>query len=152
MAKKMVNEATFDKFGPSMSNCGTFHLKRGLDVELSEGNTVALIGGLHKFDSYADGPRAVIDMRRIVFSSKPIEVTGTFQVNGTRRKFTNRCYGSHIAFGDKSKYANYYDPHQTMVSISFTDKNSKIDIVIVNYYNQILATCTSVTTQRTNTK
>ena len=125
----MANEVTFDKCGPSMSNCGTFHLKRGPDVELSEGNTVALIGGVHNFDSfYTVGPRAVIDMRRIVFSSEPIEVTGTFQVNGTRRKSTNRRYGSLITFGEKSKSGRYCDPQQTMVSISSTDKNSRIVI------------------------
>ena len=44
---------------------GGFHLRRGDNVELSEGDTVAIIGGVHRFANK-------ITTRRVVFSSKPI--------------------------------------------------------------------------------
>ena len=138
----MENEVTFDKFGTSSYNCGTFHSKRGLNVELSEGNTVALVGGVHHFNpSHVDGPPAVIDMRRIVFSSKPIGVTGTFQVNVTRRKFTSRS-GRFFTFDGKSKRGDYYEAHQTMVSIlSSTDKNSRNIIIYTHSRVKIGNSC-----------
>ena len=127
---KIAHEMTSDKFGTSMANCGTFHSRRGPDVELSEGNTVALIGGVQNFvpPHIVHGPPATIDMRRIVFSSEPIGVTGTFQVNVTRRRFISRN-GFSFTFepGDKSKQkiCGYHNPHQTMVSFSCTDRNSR---------------------------
>ena len=122
-AGKMANEMTLNKIGTSIAGYGTFHSRRGLDVELSEENTVALIGGVHNFDPvYSDlkmnGPPGTIDMRRIVFSSKPIEVTGTFQVNVTRRRFVSRYNDRSFMFDAKRNYGAYHNPYQTMVSIS----------------------------------
>ena len=116
-AGKMANEMTLNKIGTSMASHGTFHSRRGLDVELSEENTVALIGGVHKFDPVCNGSPATIDMRRIVFSSKPIEVTGRFQVNVTRRRFVSK-WGHSFMFDAKHNYGAYHNPYQTMVSIS----------------------------------
>ena len=64
----MANEMTSDKFGMSMANCihGTLHPRRGWDVELSEGDTVALIRGVDL--SHTNGSPVKIDMCRIVFS------------------------------------------------------------------------------------
>ena len=73
---------------------GTFHLSRGQTVELSVGNTVALIGGHVKFHhpGVPDGivamtVRPKFDIRRLVFSSQPIGVTEVFQVHVTRRRY-----------------------------------------------------------------
>ena len=72
-------------------NHGTFHLICGQNVDMSAGNVVALIGGHIKFP-HPGVPTGVLrkihpkfDMRRLVFSSKPIGVTETFQVHVTRR-------------------------------------------------------------------
>ena len=76
------------------NNRGTFHLSRGQNVDLSVGNTVALIGGHVKFHhpGVPDGilrttVRPKFDMRRLVFSSQPIGVTEVFQVHVTRRRY-----------------------------------------------------------------
>ena len=62
-------------------------------MELSEGKTVAQIGGEWRF-FYPGAPMHVrsdsvhtkVFLRRLVFTSKPIEVAETFQVHVTRRK------------------------------------------------------------------
>ena len=68
-------------------NRGTFHISGGRNVEVSEGKTVAQIGGEWRFyhpgtpeHVRSDAVPTKIFVRRLVFSSKPIEVGETFQV------------------------------------------------------------------------
>ena len=101
---------------------GAFHRFSGLDVELSVRNTVASIGGkrvfYHARGSDQDGgyqiPRPVINMRRVVFSSEPIEITGTFQVHVTRRKY--KAGDTRIEFFPEDNRGTKCNPHQSMVS------------------------------------
>ena len=101
---------------------GAFYSKRGNSVELSEGDTVAMIGGVHKF-YYKK-----ITMRRVVFSREPINVGDTFQVHAIRRQY-GRYYDG-FAFGTKLPDPNtpkgffevrprpgvFSEPQQNMVS------------------------------------
>ena len=107
---------------------GAFYSKRGNSVELSEGDTVAIIGGVHKFYNKK------ITMRRVVFSREPINVRDTFQVHAVRRRY-GRYYDGY-GFGTKLPDPNtpkgffevrpgiLSEPQQDMVSIDY----------IVNYY------------------
>ena len=72
---------------------GAFYSKRGNSVELSEGDRVAMIGGVHKF-YYKK-----VTMRRLVFSREPINVGDTFQVHAVRRQYGR--YRDGYAFGTK---------------------------------------------------
>ena len=109
---------------------GAFHRFSGLDVELSERNTEALIGGKRVFypgrgsDQYGGYqiPRPVINMRRVVFSSEPIEITGTFQVHVTRRKC--KSGSSRIEFFPEDNRGTKCEPHQSMVSPSTSNVDS----------------------------
>ena len=101
---------------------GAFYSKRGNSVELSEEDTVAIIGGVHKFYNKK------ITMRRVVFSREPINVRDTFQVHAVRRPY-GRYYDGY-AFGTKLPDPNtpkgffevrpgiLREPQQNMVSSS----------------------------------
>ena len=56
---------------------GAFYSKPGHNVELSEGNTVAIVGGAYTIRFFNNK----ITMRRVVFSREPIEIKETFQVH-----------------------------------------------------------------------
>ena len=100
---------------------GAFHSRRGDGVELSEGDTVAIIGGVHKF--YYEK----ITTRRVVFSSKPINLRDTFQVHAVRRQYASD-YSEGYVFGtnlpDPNKPKRFFEsrpkilskPQQNMVS------------------------------------
>ena len=110
-------------------NRGTFHLVCGQNVDMSDGNTVALIGGHIKFP-HPGAPAGVLqttihpkfDMRRLVFSSKPVGVTETFQVQVTRR-----CHRKNVRltapeswdFVPEDKGCTSLDVQQNMVSEIF---------------------------------
>ena len=90
-------------------------------MELSENNTVAQIGGDVKFaypGHMTGGPvgRPVFNMRRVVFSSKPIEPTGIFQVHVTRRKYHRSKYDASYNFHPNDKGCSRSDVQQNMVS------------------------------------
>ena len=79
--------------GAEQTVAGAFYSKRGYNVELSEGDTVATIGGVHKFYNKK------ITIRRVVFSREPINVRDTFQVHAVRRQYAYHYDG--YAFGTK---------------------------------------------------
>ena len=101
---------------------GAFHRFSGLDVELFERNTVASIGGKRVFyisrgkdqDGGYQTPRPAINMRRVVFSSEPIGITGTFQVHVTRRKC--KASDTRLEFFPEDNRGTICNPHQSMVS------------------------------------
>ena len=110
---------------------GTFHLCRGQNVELSFGNTVALIGGHVKFPN-PGVPHGMLrpshpkfDMRRLVFSSQPIGVTETFQVHVTRRQYKRNAPSLTLNVADtwdfvpEDKGCTFNDAQQNMVSEIF---------------------------------
>ena len=92
-------------------NRGTFHISGGRNVELSEGKTVAQIGGKWTF-FHPGTPEGVrhdsvpvkVYVRRLVFTSKPIEVSETFQVHVTRRKHNRANGGISFVPGDSFIY------------------------------------------------
>ena len=102
---------------------GAFHLCGGRNVELSNEKTVAQIGGNVKFPypgrlEYGPEPSPVINVRRVVFSSKPIEFTGIFQVHVTRRKYQKSVISNtSYTFNPKNK-GSLSDPQQNMVSVN----------------------------------
>ena len=96
---------------------------------MSLGNTVALIGGHVKFP-HPGVPTGILrttvhpkfDMRRLVFSSKPIGITETFEVHVTRRQY-KRCGVSVTKnlpeswdFVPEDKGCTFSDVQQNMVS------------------------------------
>ena len=117
------------------NNRGTFHLSRGQNVEFSLGNTVALIGGHIQFPhpGFPQGTlsttvRPKFNMRRLVFSSKPIGVKETFQVHVTRRRYKKNVPS--LTFGPprhteswdfvpEDKGCTFSDAQQNMVSEIF---------------------------------
>ena len=116
------------------NNRGTFHLSRGQNVDLSVGNTVALIGGHVKFP-HPGVPTGILrttvrpkfDMRRLVFSSQPIGVTETFQVHVTRRCYKKSSPSLTLGgptteswdFVPEDKGCTFSDIQQNMVSEIF---------------------------------
>ena len=116
---------------PKECHGGDFHVIGGRNVELSQGNTVAQIGGTWKFKTptikSTEGTlysypyeRPTISIRRLVFSSNPIKVGETFQVRVTQRKHrvNKSLIGSQIfdykfATGDKG--CSHSDVQQNMV-------------------------------------
>ena len=103
-------------------NRGTFHIRRGQDVDLSEGKTVAQVGGEWMFyypgtpqHVRADSVPTKIFVRRLVFTSKPIEVGETFQVHVTRRKHIKPGRNIIFAPGDHCPKRCYGYPKSTDV-------------------------------------
>ena len=103
---------------------GAFHSFGSRNVELSDNKTIAQIGGDVKF-SYSGtstgGPddRRLFNMRRVVFSSKPIETTDIFQVHVTRRKYhKSKIHALTYTFHPNDKGCSLSDPQQNMVSIN----------------------------------
>ena len=98
MGAPVLGKMAVSKYSESLGatdndNRGTFHISGGQNVELSEGNTVAQIGGEWRFFGpsspsciRSDSVHTQVYVRRLVFTSKPIEVAETFQVHVTRRK------------------------------------------------------------------
>ena len=120
---------------------GTFHLCRGQNVELSFGNTVALIGGHVKFPN-PGVPHGMLrpshpkfDMRRLVFSSQPIGVTETFQVHVTRRQYKRNAPSLTLNVADtwdfipEDKGCTFNDAQQNMVSEIFQSQQYHVAIV-----------------------
>ena len=120
------------KYSESLSatdndNRGAFHISGGRNVELSEGKTVAQIGGEWRFFHpgtpqlvRSDSVTTKVFVRRLVFTSKPIEVTETFQVHVTRRKHMTPGRDILFAPGDhcpkKPLYPKSTDVQQSLVS------------------------------------
>ena len=110
--------STFNK-----DTSGAFHSCAGRNVELSDNKTVAQIGGDVKFANpghLTGGPpgRPVFNMRRVVFSSKPIETTGIFQVHVTQRMYQMSKYDGSYNFHPNDKGCSLSYPQQNMVSIN----------------------------------
>ena len=94
---------------------GAFYSKPGHNVELSEGNTVAIVGGAYRFYNNK------ITMRRVVFSREPIEIKETFQVHVVRRQYgINRGFGDCLFDNDSNLRKGLFvrtcsEPQQNMV-------------------------------------
>ena len=122
------------------SSRGTFHLSRGKNVDLSLENTMALIGGHIQF-LHPGVPTGVLrttvhpkfDMRRLVFSSKPIGITEIFQVHVTRRQYKKRGPGlsgpESWDFVPDDKGCTFSDAQQNMVS----EHDFRVTTVTVTY-------------------
>ena len=93
---------------------GCFHSKRGTDVELSKGNTEAEIV-IKNYRPFSDGQKTLLPVRRLVFSSEPIKVTGNFQVYVSRRKCKIKFDGRYIFLSDDES-GPYFVAHYYMVS------------------------------------
>ena len=95
-------------------------------MDLTSGNTVALIGGHIKFP-HPGVPAGILrttvqpkfNMRRLVFSSKPIGLTETFQVHVTRRRYRKNVpltAPESWDFVPEDKGCTFSDVQQNMVS------------------------------------
>ena len=93
---------------------GNFHSKRGTDVELSKGNTEAAIV-IENFRPAFDKNMKILPVRRLVFSSEPIEITSNFEVYVSRRKCQIKADGRYKFLSDDDS-GSYFIAYHNMVS------------------------------------
>ena len=93
---------------------GHFYSRRGTDVELSKGNTEAAIV-IKNFRPAFDKHNKILPVRRLVFSSVPIEITGNFEVYVSRRKCEIKADGRYKFLSDDES-GRYFIAYHNMVS------------------------------------